>query len=154
MNEPIMKVHCGNSSERDFSTQCEAIARKTNGRCPHRCRWILKPVLAGHFALDGRQFAVYGRRVHLCAGHHNSFLARQKRLLSVRLIDGGYLSAYNRHGYGQLVTATERINWDRPGTLRVPEAWGPREWGGNVPETVARRLGLNHEAHEAHGGTP
>lgn len=130
----------------DFNTQCEALSRKTNDRCPHRCRSIITPVLAGHFACDGRQYVVYGRAVHLCEGHRNSFFARSKRLLSVRLIGGGYLSAYNRYGYGQIVTTTERIDWDAPGTLRVPTAWGPMAWTGRVPEEVARRLGLQEHA--------
>ena len=124
----------------DWSTQCEAISRKTNERCPHRCRSQVPNILASHNVADGQQFAVYGRPVHLCAGHASHWWARLRRGLSVRLIEGGYLSAYNRHKYGSIVTTRERIDWDTARKLTVPQLWPAVSWTGRVPEHVARAL--------------
>jgi len=123
----------------DWSTQCEALIRGTKQRCPHRCRFQIPNILAGHFVMDKEYFEVYGRPVHLCYGHWRHWHARQKRLLTVALIDGGYLSAYNHHAYGSIVTAHERIDFKQPSS-QVPKEWGVDEWKGNVPDLVRKAL--------------
>lgn len=136
----------------DWATQCEAIVRGTKTRrCPHRCCCQIPNTLAHHCVMDGNQFSINGRPVHLCRSHQRHFDRRQRRLLSVRLIDGGYLSAYNRHGYGSIVTTSERIDFGGL-RLRVPVPWGPQCWTGNVPEYVWRALDLSRFANLATDG--
>ena len=123
-------------------TQCEAVCRKSNTRCPHMSRWEIPSLLAGHLVMDRKQFTVYGRPVRLCVGHKLSWGARQRRLLTLKLIDGGYLSAYNRYGYGSIVTEAERIDFTVTAKLAIPKAWGAKKWQGNVPAVVVEALGL------------
>ena len=130
----------------DWNTQCEAISRKTNQRCPHKCSTQIPSILAGHFVLDRDYFSVEGRPVHLCKGHASSWWKRQRRLLTIRLIDGGYLSAYNQYGYGSTVTTCERIPFGAMKKLKIPKAWGPVKWEGSVPSDVVASLGIVIEA--------
>lgn len=126
----------------NFNTQCEAISRKTNERCPHKCCTQIPSTLAGHFVMDKKFFLVNGRPVHLCSGHSHSFWQRCKRLLTVKLIGGGYLSPYNRYGYGSIVTTSERIDFATVPRLVIPEVWGPVKWRGRVPPRIAEALGI------------
>lgn len=123
-----------------WDQRCEAISRKTGERCPHLARAVIPNTLAGHFVADAEYFQVEGRPVHLCKGHSSSWWARRKRLLSVRLCDGGYLSAYNSHGYGSVVSVHERIDFDRK--ITIPKGWPAVSWRGRVPEKVAAALRL------------
>lgn len=129
----------------DWETQCEAVSRKTGERCPHACCSQFPNTLASHNIADGKQFTVHGRPVHLCRGHANSAYARLKRGLTVRLIDGGYLSAYNPHGFGSIVTTCERIDWTVPCVLKIPAAWPVVAWCGNVPDEVRFKLKLGDD---------
>lgn len=124
----------------DWSTQCEAVARKTGKRCPHNCRVQLPNTMAAHNVLDGNQFCVHGRPVHLCHGHARSFERRKRRGLTVKLIDGGYVSAYNQYGFGSVVQIAERPDLSGAVTMTVPAAWGVVTSCGKVPDEVRRRL--------------
>lgn len=64
-----------------------------------------------------------GRSVRLCRVH----AARRARARWDRLplIEGGFLGGYNRYGFGSMVTAERRIDWERPGlVLEIPAYWG------------------------------
>lgn len=124
----------------DWSTQCEAVSRKTGERCPHICRVQLPNTMASHNVLDGNQFCVHGRPVHLCFGHARSFEHRKCRGFTVKLIDGGYVSAFNRYGVGSVVQSAELPDLSGTVTMKVPTAWGVVAWCGNVPDDVRRRL--------------
>ncbi len=136
----------------NWDTQCEAVSRKTNERCPHKCCCQIPSTLANHCVMGASYYSVTGRPVHLCRSHSRSFTVRQKRLLSVRLIDGGYISAFNKHGYGTIVTVHERIDFSSALKLKVPRAWGPVEWKGNIPHAVVIALGIPIAANAAEGG--
>ena len=86
---------------------CDAINRKTNKQCTKTSRWTIPNTLAGHLVMDKDYFMLSGRPVHLCHGHANSWFARCKRGLTLKLMDGGYLSAYNTHKYGSVVIDRE-----------------------------------------------
>ncbi len=115
----------------DWTAQCQAKCRKTGLQCPHRCRCQIPNTIGGNAVMDSDWFDVRGRDVRLCETHYRSFNLRAKQLLSLPLIDGGHLSPYNRHGYGSIVIAQDRIDWNRP--VRIPKAWGVVGTKGNVP---------------------
>ena len=134
----------------DWTTQCEAVSRKTNQRCPHRATSRIPSTLAAHTVCDGNAFRVQGREAYLCTTHYRSFNLRAKRILSLKLIDGGYLSPYNETGYGSVISNCERIDFAHPDNVGLAPAWGPLECRGNVPEHLiiryfpekAKELGL------------
>jgi hypothetical protein len=111
---------------------------------------VVPNTLAGHFVLDGKQFHVQGRPVHLCHGHASSWCARGRKLLSVRLKNRGYLSAYNEHGYGSVVTIHERIDFTK--RVKIPKCWSAVSWSGRVPDEVAELLGIKSGNKDTHEG--
>lgn len=118
--------------------RCEGVSRRTGGRCSHQSTCRVPNTLAAHLVCDGDYYQVHGRPVHLCRGHADSWWSRRRRLLSIKLIEGGYLSPYNRYGYGSIVTAHERIDFARKVT--IPRAWGATQCEGRVPEAVRAAL--------------
>lgn len=120
----------------NWNARCEAKCRKTGDRCPHRCSSQVPNTIAGRMVYDADYFQVSGRPVRLCEGHMRSFLARRHRGLTLPLIDGGHLSAYNHHGYGSVVFGQDRIRLDGSERMRVVPAWGVIRHTGKVPERL------------------
>jgi hypothetical protein len=121
---------------------CDAISRKTNKRCPHKSWAARVPnVLASHNVCDGNQHCVEGVPVELCRGHARSWDSRRRRGLTLKLINGGYLSAYNKHKYGSIVLSTDHPDLDV--VLKVPKVWSKvTRTSGNVPPHVAEQFGI------------
>ncbi len=119
----------------DWTAQCQARCRKTGEQCPHTCDSQIPSTIAGRAQMDSKWFTVQGRPVNLCRGHWRSWSVRSKRLLTLPLIDGGHLSPFNRSGYGSIVIAADRIDFENNKLkVKIPSAWGWISWRGNLPD--------------------
>lgn len=124
----------------DWTAQCEARCRKSGKQCPHRCNTQIPSTIAGHCVLDEKYFQVSGRPARLCASHARSWYSRAKRLQTLALIEGGHISPFNKYGYGSIIIAQDRLNFDGEERAMIPKMWGIIGWSGNVPEGLLQRL--------------
>ena len=100
--------------------QCEALT-KTGIQCRRRCRAYF-PCQAVYDARLTSYHAISFRPVHLCHAHVETALRLRSKNLRLPLVQKGFFGAYNRHGYGNLVTAEAAIDWEEP-KLTIPKLW-------------------------------
>jgi len=118
---------------------CDAICRNTNLPCTNRHRWVIPNSMCGHPFMDKDYFYVAGRSVRLCEGHAISWFARCKRRLTLKLIDGGYLSAFNKYKYGSAVLRNGDGIYNK--TPRLAPKWvGISAVKGRPPEGLIEQL--------------
>lgn len=123
----------------DWRAKCDAKRFKDGQCCQSRCRTQIPNTIACHPVMDKNYHTVLGRPVRLCEVHYRSFTRRAKRLLSLPLMEGGYLIPGNKYGYGSMVIAEETVDWENP-VATIPPYWGVMRWTGNVPKGLLERL--------------
>lgn len=118
---------------KSFDSQCEALSRKTNRRCPNKTKVIVSNCIGHRPVADENQYTILGEEVCLCSGHFSAYSPKKEPL---RLIKGCFLKAANKFGYGRRVS-------DRGGSVEGDKAHNFLKWGkvrllGNVPEELRK----------------